>query len=276
MKIGFVFTNFNNSHYTREAIESIILNELYSEAIIVIVDNDSEKTEIDLLKGIKVDFPDIHLILNKVNSGYFNGLNVGLNYLRKNKTNIEYVVIGNNDLLFPKDFIASIKKNKELFLDYAVISPNIITLDGKHQNPHLISGLSKFREFIIHLHFSNYYLGIIIKKMAELTFSFTDRKDEKQFEIAQTLNQGYGACYILGPLFFTHFESLWAPTFLMEEEFFLSEQLRKKHLSVYYEPTITLIHQLHATTNKVPSKKMWKIARDAHRIYRKYLRTGSL
>ena len=118
----------------------------------------------------------------------------------------------------------------------------------------------------------NYYLAVIIKKIAVVTKRFTDRKDEEQFEIAQTIYQGCGACYILGPLFFRCFDSLWAPTFLMGEELFLSKQLESKNLRIYYEPSIIVKHHHHATMDKMPGKRFWEISRESHRVYRKYVK----
>jgi GT2 family glycosyltransferase len=65
---------------------------------------------------------------------------------------------------------------------------------------------------------------------------------------------------------------LWAPTFLMYEEFFLSKQLADKGYKIFYEPSIKVIHLTHATTNNLPSKTKWLIARDSHKIYRKYVK----
>jgi len=272
VKIGFVFTNYNNSHFTREAIHSLYLNEEWNDSYVAVVDNNSGEEDINLLKEIKRDYPSIHLILNSENLGYFKGLNAGIEYLRSKDEKINHIVVGNNDLCFPSNFIASIHDNASKIENYAVISPNIITSDGVHQNPHVVDKVSKFREIIFDLYFSNYYLAVIIKKIAAATKRFTDRKDEEQFEIAQTIYQGCGACYILGPLFFSYFESLWAPTFLMGEELFLSRQLASKNLRLYYEPSIVVYHHCHATLEKIPSKRFWEISRESHRVYRKYVK----
>lgn len=270
MKVGFVFTNYNNSHYTRDVIHSITLNKNYADSYIVVVDNKSETVDVELLKIIEQDYPSVKIIYNDENSGYFKGLNIGIEYLREKYTDLNHIVIGNNDLFFPPDFIDTLYSNSSLFKQYPVISPDLLTLDGVHQNPHVIEKISKKREIIYDLYYSNYYLSVLIGYAAKITKRFTDRSDEEQFEIAQTIHQGYGACYILGPLFFEHFSLLWAPTFLMGEEFFLSKQLEKKGMKVYYEPTIKVNHHDHATMGKLPGKKLWKISRDSHKIYRKY------
>lgn len=269
MKIGFVFTNYNNSDYTRVAVQSIINNDYLNETEIIIVDNKSEEYDLTLLKIIKKDFPKIDIIFNDENIGYFKGLNVGIEYLTKKTPDVEIIIIGNNDLVFPSEFINSLKENKSLFDNHAVISPDIITLDGKHQNPHSIKGASKIREIIYDLYYTNYNLALLILYIAKKTERFTDRKDEMSYDKAQIIYQGYGACYIIGPLFFKHFDKLWAPTFLMGEEYFLSEQLAKKHLHIYYEPKIKVDHHDHATISKLPSKEFWKISKQSHKLLRK-------
>lgn len=271
-KIGFVFTNFNNSQVTREAIHSISLNHNWKETFIVIVDNNSDDENVELLKEMVKVLPNVHVIYNVKNVGYFNGLNDGIKYLRNFKKNINHIVIGNNDLVFPSNFIELINRNLNLFKKYPVISPNLITLDGVHQNPHVISKISKFREVIFDLYYLNYYMSIVISKLAKVTKRISERRDREQHEIAQTIYQGYGACYILGSLFFKYFDYLWAPTFLMDEELFLSKQLESKNLSIFYEPSIIVKHQCHVTMKKIPRKKLWEISRESHRVYRKYVK----
>lgn len=272
MKIGFVFTNYNNSKFTRQVVHSILENENHKDAHIVIVDNNSDFNDIELLNLIKKDYPTINLILNKENSGYFKGLNIGIDYLRNNYHDVNHIIIGNNDLVFPLDFIKIMQSNKAVFKDYAVISPDILTLDGVHQNPHVIEKISFIRELIYDIYYTSYYFSVIIGYLAKVTKWFSDRSDEEQFEIPQTIYQGYGACYILTPLFFQNFDQLWAPTFLMGEELFLSKQLEDKNLKIFYDPTILVQHHDHATISKLPTKKLWSISRDSHKIYRKYVK----
>lgn len=272
VKIGFVFTNYKNSHYTRQAVHSLSLNNEWENTYVVIVDNDSGEEDVASLKTIKEDYPSIHLILGDENIGYFKGLNVGIRYLRERYAGLEHFVIGNNDLVFPPEFIHSVYANLGTIHKYAVISPDIVTLDGEHQNPHVLKGISKKRELVWDVYFSNYTLALIIKKIANITKKFTRRKDFKAHLTAQTIYSGYGACYILSPLFFKYFEQLWAPTFLMGEEFFLSRQLAEKNLQVYYEPAIRVNHHDHATVDKMPSKRLWELTRDYHKIYRQYVK----
>jgi len=268
MKFGFVCTNYNNSAHTREAVASLRRNG--EQCRIVVVDNKSNDENVSALKSLANEFQDVELILNSENVGYFKGLNLGIKHLRSTQPDVNIMVVGNNDLVFPADFADSLRRNLSTFEKYAVVSPDIVTLDGVHQNPHVINKVSRFREFIYDLNYANYYLAVVIQKMAKLTRRFTQRPDQTQHAIAREIYSGLGACYVLGPLFFQHFQELWAPTFLMHEEYFLSEQLKQKGLRIYYEPSIRILHHFNAAMGALGGRKAWEAARDAHKICRQY------
>lgn len=271
MSIAFVFTNYNNSKFTKLAVESIQRSDAKDSPVIV-VDNASTVLDQNLLKTLELQYPQIKVIYNATNLGYFPGLNIGIEYAHRHHPEAQYLVVGNNDLEFSEQIASEILKKTELLGKYPVISPNITMLDGSPQNPHVVTGISKFREFIYDLYHSSYILADIIIKLASLTHRFTDRRDEQQHAIPQEISQGYGACYILTPLFFKTLKTLWAPTFLMYEEFFLSKQLEDNGYKVFYEPSIKVRHHCHASTGQLPGRLRWEYSRKAHKEYRKYVK----
>ena len=275
MKIGYVCTNYKNTPYTREALRSLLRNQGY-EFRVVVVDNHSDRESVEELRKLASEFSQVELILSQQNVGYFRGLNLGIRELRRNYSDIEIIVVGNNDLVFPEDFGERVARSLSVFDQYAVVSPDILTLDGVHQNPHVVRNISKFREFVYDAYYANYYFAIGIQKIARASRSFTDRADETQHEIAQEIYQGYGACYLLGPMFFRHFEELWAPTFMLHEEYFLSKQLNDKGMAVYYEPSIKVLHHCRGAMSKIASKKAWELGRNAHKVYRQYVKVTDL
>jgi len=270
MNIGFVFTNFNNSLYTHEVVKSLEEGSGSNNFTIVIIDNCSNTDDIESLKLLQQEFPGIKLIYNKENVGYFSGLNIGIKYLRQLDIMFDGIVVGNNDLVFPDDFLEKMTRCKDLFKKHAVISPDIVTLDGVHQNPHVRDKTSYFRGLIWDLYYSNYFIAQLIQWVANVTRSVTERKDYTGYNKSGVIKLGYGACYILTPHFFTNFEELWSPTFLMGEEFFLWKQLSDRNLTIFYEPNIIVLHHDHATVAKVPSRKMWGFSKNSHSIYKKY------
>jgi len=273
MNLGFVFTNFNNSNHTLAVIKSI--EEVLSNKcnyIIIIVDNNSNQGDVTNLKSNKNLFKNVTYIFESNNLGYFNGLNVGLKYLNNTFPDFKHVVIGNNDIKLNPLFFIQLQNSLHLFDNYPVISPNIITPDGKHQNPHVIKKISKFREFIYNLFYSNYFISKIILLISKFTEIISDRNDELSFDKECEIYQGHGSCYILGPLFFKNFDKLFAPTFLMFEEFFLSYQLHTKSYKIFYTPNILIYHYGHSTIQNIPSKYIWHISRESYKVYRHYLK----
>lgn len=273
MKLGYVCTNYNNSHFTVDAVESLLksANGKY-EVKAVIVDNRSDNFSVKKLEEIADKYPCVELIRNSENLGYFGGLNCGIHYFRKAHPEFEHLVIGNNDLLFPIDFCQSVQQNIDKLDIHPVVSPDIVTLDGAHQNPHVIKSISGIREFVYDLYYMNYFLAKVILFFAMHTRRFTDRSDEREHGFAQKIYQGHGSCYLIGPKFFELYSELWAPTFLMGEEYFLSKQLSDSGYQTFYEPSINLVHCCNGSLKNLPSKKVWEFGRDAHRTYRKYVK----
>jgi GT2 family glycosyltransferase len=273
MKLGYVCTNFNNSHFTVAAVKSLVASAAAEHELrIVIVDNQSAPEHVETLRNLANEHAVVDLLLNEKNVGYFPGLNCGIHRMRQRYPDVEHLVIGNNDLLFPADFCASVEANVSLLEQHPVVSPDIVTLDGEHQNPHVIRKVSKAREMVYDLYYTNYLLAQAILWAARVSRFATDRRDEQQHHTAQPIYQGHGSCYLIGPKFFRHFQELWAPTFLMGEEYFLSKQLSDQGMQTFYDPAIRLTHCCHGSLQSLPSRKLWEFARDAHHVYRKHIR----
>lgn len=271
MKLTYVCTNYNNSSFTVAAVASLVKNQGHDLRVFV-VDNASRPEEVALLRQLALEQPIVRVIANPTNVGYFAGLNLGLRAARAEDKDASWIVAGNNDLEFPSDFCDRIERQADEYRRHSVISPDVITLDGHHQNPHVISDISTIREIFYDLYYSNYHLGLLILKAAKLFPKATRRGDEDQWQTARPIYQGHGSCYLLTPRFFSQFEEFWAPTFMMSEEFFLSLQLKKVGEQVFYSPAISVTHHWHGSLQDVPSRRRWAMARDAHREYRKYVK----
>jgi GT2 family glycosyltransferase len=267
MKVGFVFTNYNNSLLTVQAINSIETNKSDCACSIVIIDNCSTDIERDILFN-NILSSSVKVVFNKINIGYFPGLNLGIDELIKNHFDFDLIVIGNNDLVFDRSFFQSISDNYLKIKEFPVVCPSIVTIDGFYQNPHVYKNISRFREIIWDIYYSNYYFSLLILRIASLFRFFVQRKDFKSFSVNGFIDQGYGACYLLTPKFFLKYTKLWAPSFLMGEEFHLSRQLKSLGDKMFYFSEITVFHHDHATISKVSNRLLWDYSKRAHSIYR--------
>lgn len=271
MKLAYICTNYNNSAYTLAAVDSLAVNHCH-EFEVIVVDNASSEPQRALLRPLADRYSWVQVVESDVNTGYFGGLNLGLRSLAERRPDIDWVVVGNNDLLFPADFCQALHTLEPSLRQHAVISPDVVTLDGEHQNPHVISHISRFRELMYDLYFANYQLGRTIQRVARMLPALSERDDERHWRTGQFIYQGHGCCYVLGPRFLREFGQLWAPTFLMSEEFFLSKQLHDAGQQVWYEPGLRVTHRWHGSLEQLPGRQRWEIARKAHREYRKYVR----
>lgn len=274
MKLAYVCTNYNSSADTVRAIESLRANAGHQVHSIV-VDNGSRPDQQAVIQEFAARSDDVDLVLSATNTGYFGGLNVGLERLRQTRPDLRVAVVGNNDLIFPAGFVDLVERQRPLLDRYPVVSPSITTLDGEHQNPHVIGGISSLRERLYDLYHSHYLMALLLRAVARRTRRVTRRGDEDQHAQAREIWQGHGSCYLLGPRFFEEFGLFWAPTFLFGEEFFLAEQLKRKGYRVYYEPSIALVHACHSSVAQLPSRRHWELSRDAHRVYRRHNPIGS-
>jgi len=270
MNLGYICTNYNNSHYTVQAVESLLdsANDQHNVRVVV-VDNCSTNENRDHLREMSHRYRQVEIVFNHENVGYFEGLNTGIRHFRSSHPDFNHFVIGNNDLLFPKHFCDSVVRSRDLLNTHPVVSPSITTTEGEHQNPHVVHKISKVREFVYDVFYSSYYVAKLIFFLAKLSKRITDRKDEQAFEDAQLIQQGHGSCYLIGPAFFEHVDELWAPTFLMGEEYFLSHQLSELGFQIYYNPSIHVIHCYHGSLKSVPSRVLWEYSKKAHHVYRK-------
>lgn len=271
MKVGFIFTNYNNSILSVQLAQSIAASHGECQYEIIFVDNNSIESE-RIILGEPGALPShCSVIWNSVNVGYFDGLNIGISEFLGREVHYDAIIIGNNDLIFDDTFFSALK-NEQIILDtYRVISPDILTLDGIHQNPHVISNIGRFREFVWDLYYSNYIISRIVNLLAIVLRRFTARKDFIQHGREGLIAQGYGACYIMTPGFFEKYGKLWSPGFLMGEEFYLERQLYGGGDRMYYTPKFKVVHFDHATVSKLQSRRLWEMSRQYHRIYRFFI-----
>ena len=279
MRLGYVCTNYNNSSFTRSAIASLHRDGQDADVRVVVVDNKSHADDVSALRCVAHEFHNVELVLNEQNVGYFSGLNLGIAHMRLCFPEVAHFVIGNNDLVFPPGFRETVARHRDVLERWCVVAPDLVTPDGVHQNPHVLHPIGRMRKRIWDLYYQSYIVAVLIKHAVKATKRFTVRAenglDSQLYRVAGPIEQGYGACYLLGPRFFRSFQRLFAPTFMMQEEFFLYEQLRGIDQMTYYDPRFVVQHVGHATMDTLPSRRHWQLSRDAHRVYKRYLALSS-
>jgi GT2 family glycosyltransferase len=269
MKVGYICTNYNGTSDTLKALRGLLADG-GDDVRSVVVDNCSIEDERQRLMTSLAGDGRVNVLLSEKNLGYFGGLNAGIARMRELWPDCHLLVVGNNDLEFPAGFCAAVQALKGKLERFPVISPRVRTLDGREQNPHVVHSVSLPRERLYDLYYSTYAVAVILRLAGKIVTGRWRRGDEDGYESEQFIRQGHGSCYIIGPAFLREFGSLWAPTFLFGEEFFLSHQLEERGYQVLYDPSVQVIHACHATVSALPSRRHWELSREAHLLYRKY------
>ncbi len=270
MKYVFICTNYNNSHYTGTAVDTLLRGEA-PPALIVVVDNDSTKDQQDELRRLVSGQPNVELLFSEKNVGYFAGLNLGLHRARELEPDADAYIVGNNDLEFPADFGTQLARRSDTIAERMVVAPNILTITGIRQNPHAIRPLSRLRGLVLDGYAASFHLARLLTHVAKLTHKVTRRKDVDSHHAEGFIFMGLGACYILSPRFIKRVGELPAEVFLMHEEFFLSRRISEEGEAIYYIPEIVVHHHDHGSIGVVSSRLIWGYWRDSHRLYRRYV-----
>lgn len=97
-KLAFISVNYGTSHLISNYVLSI--KNLISNAQIVIVDNYFSEEErlkvIEICKLLNVE------VVENINNGYGNGLEIGINFVKREFEDISFFVLSNIDLIFTK------------------------------------------------------------------------------------------------------------------------------------------------------------------------------
>jgi GT2 family glycosyltransferase len=271
-EIHFIAVNFNNADFTRKYIESIVhLNPSSFRVHVTIVDNASDTDDYEKLESACRKWDNVTLVRNPENLGYFRALNVGIVCVdrRRRETERLFFVVGNNDLVFQKDFLSELEK-VQYDDSTLILAPNVVTLNGYHQNPHCRTRLSFMRKLGLKLYFLNYFLGTALYWLRKKLKTY-NADNSKEYLAAQYIYMGIGACYVLTENFFKTNDKLDDRVFLYGEEALLANQVHSCGGKILYIPSIIVFHAESKTVNKYPSKKIYEISRKSYKVYAPYL-----
>lgn len=269
-KYVFIAVNYNGSKYTINYIESInklLVNEA-DKVEIVIVDNNSDSNDLIILEEYCKNISNTRIVKSDINLGYFKGLNYGIERADKDVDTI--LIVGNNDLTFDDNFLFKLTEIK--YDDTVlVIAPNIITKDGRQQNPHVLDKVTTTEKLKSRLYFSNYYVGQIFRFINQHLKLIVKRPAVKNTYGQMKIKRGIGACYILTNNFFKYFSKLDDRVFMWGEEALLSNQVESVGGATLYDPTIIVRHHESASVSSIQSKRKYYMVKESYRIYKEYL-----
>jgi GT2 family glycosyltransferase len=272
MSIYFICVNFNNSDYTKKLIESLLAQSGIGSNFsvrCVVVDNSTSSFDSSTLKDYCGKFSWVRLIDQPENPGYFGGLNIGLDSIDDGEKE-KIVVVGNNDLEYDSEFCQILMRK---YISYPqnvhALAPDVVTLDKRHQNPHIPTKISAWRRLQFDFYYSHYCMAVFLLFVKSTALSrFIPMRQLSNHLSAREIHMGVGACYVLLPAFFEHSSSLDCPIFLYGEEAFFSHQIHQNGGILYFDPDMLVHHAESASLSRLPKRKTYEYARSGYHLYR--------
>lgn len=266
--IGYVILHYFTYDSTVKTIQSIIDHD--ANAVIVVVDNCSPNGSGERLKEKFVKQVNIEVLLLKENLGFAKGNNAGYKML-KEKYNVDYICILNNDVLILESDMKQKLYNAYRRYGFGILGPRIILRDGSENI------------FNKNLQPLEYYENLLermqelldqVKSRSDLSLYFSDKMIKfKQF-LSRKIKKGnldtkinsdvllHGCCIFFSPQFISKFDNAFYPgTFLYGEEELLYFKCQRNGLKSVYYPYITVQHFEDVATNSSVNRVKERLVR---------------
>lgn len=236
-----VTINYNGFQDTIECINSLKKIN-YSNNRIVVVDNGSTDSSFQKLKDYYQD--ELIFLKSERNLGYAAGNNVGIKYALEN--NADYVFIINNDTLFPQlDLLDVLVEEAERNKEIGIIGPKIVQPNGEIDWPCARTDIGFGEEIFVYS-----FIGRKIFKHNKIfkdhTYNFY-----QDFTKPAPVYAISGAGFLIKRNAIVEIGLLDENTFLYEEEFIISERLKKTGYKIFTHPEAVMVHKGAQTSKKM-------------------------
>ena len=263
--LAVVFNNFDDTYDFCKSLDSQLI--LGVNLRCVLIDNSDSAVVKSKIDGLKIEFKFVSVLRPEKNLGYFGAFN----YFFQSTTceNFDAVVLCNNDLVFSSDFTQELRSLK-CPNNVMVICPDVTTIDGVHQNPHVLKPRSFFGKLKLDFYFTHYLIAKFLLSIKCQINKFRPFKRRINAAPSGYLHLGIGACYVLLPSFFNHFNRLDYPHFIYGEEAYLTRQVHSAGGRLYYVEVLKVLHKESATLSKLPSRLTYEYGKEGYWSYRSF------
>lgn len=248
----FVLLQFGKPEVTARCVASI--RRLRSEGRrihVVVVDNASSAETVSKTKTLFAGMSDVTLLFNDRNFGFAVGNNIGYRHARE-VVGADFIAVINNDTVIEDpDFIA---KCLGLFgkWSYSVLGPDIVTPDGRHENP--------WNDFVYDIPAWRSLQGLFERQReayvasGKAEFRRLGSRSPSARAILDPVLQG--AAYIFSPVFTRERACPFDErTFLYGEEFLLAADCLSSGHLMLYSSELLIAHEEGASTATLPDDR---------------------
>lgn len=249
MKIVFSILHYQALEMTEKCVESILKIKKDHDMCIVIVDNASPNNTGEQLEKIYLNNKDIYVLRNSNNEGFAKGNNIGYKFA-KEKLNANVIVVMNNDVIIEQEkFIDILKGTVNSNNETHIIAPDVLNLEGFHQNPLRINALNT-KGIAKNLMYNLLMVVLLrIPVLNQRLVSYLENRrslmknNDSAWKSSQSNVVPHGAMIIYTRNYISNEDFSFLPiTFMFAEEDILYEYATKKNYDIVYEPRLQVLH----------------------------------
>lgn len=245
MTTAFVILHHKTLDVSLSCLDNLL--KVAPDSPIVVVDNGSNDGSGEELRRRFADYKNVVIIINDQNLGFAKGNNVGYKYVKDN-FDVDCVVVMNNDVIITQPNFAEIIASYMLENHLYVCGPDIITPEGRHQNPLQRVPFSTFR--IIKWMLMDCIRLIMLKlhlfeKKILATYTSVSNSYQRQDIDLNGITDCvlHGSCVAYSSDYLSKEDFAFVPvTFLYAEEMILADYCKRKNYRTGVCPTATITH----------------------------------
>lgn len=266
-RIVFVVLHYETLKDTKECISSLLnldINE-NMERFIIVVDNGSKISKIDILKNMYLENKNILFIRSDKNLGFAKGNNLGYSYAKQHLAPTFIILINNDTVIEQKSFLVEIVKQFKIY-NFHIAGPQIVSsCSQEQQNPvvrqyYSIKDISKrIYKLKVLLILSHIHLDVVLQRVFLWVKDIINKKRknrEKNIEniISNNNFQLHGCCFIFSYKYIQKYDGLYDETFMYGEENILKYISVRDNLVISYCKDIIIKHKEASSTQSVLGK----------------------
>ncbi len=233
-KVAAVILNYNTPQDTVNCA-NLLMRQKSVDLKIIVVDNASSDNSIDIIKNELGE--KVILVVNKSNRGYSAGNNLGLK--RAIEEDCQYALVVNPDVEISDEYamekaVTIMKADK----DIAMLGPDVIDMDGNHQNP---QRELKFIEDVF------WPISLLLSKMKK------GNRYVKNYNKNGYCEKVVGCCFVADLEKMREIDFFDEGVFLYSEEPIISARIHSADYKIYYCKDIKIKHN-HIESEKGDAK----------------------
>ena len=282
----FLILHYNTLEETEACIASIKALHNQNSLSIMLVDNHSPNGSGKILLERYANDPQIEVLLLKDNLGFSKGNNAGC-IEAVNKWNPDYLIVANNDIVFPQpDFLEKISIS-DAQNTFDVLGPDIYDPFTKiHQNPMGKDppNLNASRKTILFNSLALAFFPATHTFLEKTVFSENSRHNNYNFSSLQHDPVLQGSCmvysrkYLALKLTLCNYRLFYPETYFFYEEYIQTIWCRRNSCHIVYDPSLLVHHMGGRATasahidNKARVKFHMTNIKESAKIYRSFLK----